>query len=67
MATAVNTVQRKVDEVNAKDQAEIIPEIIEERRRDAEGVQYVTKYQRGKLLGKVSETSLKLFQRLYCC
>lgn len=67
MATVANTVQRKADDADAKDQTEIIPEIIEERRKDAEGVQYVTKYQRGKLLGKVSETSLKLFQRSCWC
>jgi hypothetical protein len=54
MATAVIAVQqRKIDETLSKDQAELIPDIIEERRKDADGRQVLTKYARGKLLGKV--------------
>ena len=36
-----------------KEVAEYIPDIIEERRKDAEGRTITTQYARGKLLGKV--------------
>ena len=62
MATAISAVQqRKVDDAAAKDQAEFIPEIIEERRKDSEGRSVLTKYIRGKLLGKVVRASAKAF------
>ena len=32
----------------------VIPDVIEERRKDAEGRVFTNKYARGKLLGKVS-------------
>lgn len=54
MTTVLNGVQqRKIDDAAAKDQAEFIPETIEERRKDSEGRSVLTKYTRGKLLGKV--------------
>ena len=53
MAAAVSSIQqRKVDE-EAKDRLEFIPEIVEEKRNDSDGQPIVTKYIRGKLLGKV--------------
>jgi hypothetical protein len=58
MTTALHpSEQRKVDDLSVKDQAEFIPEIIEERRKDSEGRSYLTKYARGKLLGKVCQFS----------
>lgn len=54
MAAAVSNVQQmKVDDAEAKERVEFIPEIIEEKRIDCEGELSVTKYIRGKLLGKV--------------
>jgi hypothetical protein len=54
MAAAVSSIQqRKVDDAEAKDRLEFIPEIIEEKRNDSDGQPIVTKYIRGKLLGKV--------------
>ena len=52
-ATVSNIQQRKVDDAEAKERAEFIPEVIEEKRTDSEGGLIVTKYIRGKLLGKV--------------
>ena len=53
MAAAVSSIQqRKVDD-EAKERLEFIPEIIEEKRNDSDGQPIVTKYIRGKLLGKV--------------
>ena len=46
--------QRKVDDTVLKDQAELIPDIIEEKRKDSEGRLHLTKYLKGKLLGKVA-------------
>ena len=54
MAAAVSDIQqKKVDDAEAKERLEFIPEIISERRTDPEGQLVVTKYIRGKLLGKV--------------
>lgn len=63
MATAVIGVQqRKVDEILEKDQAEFIPDLIEESRKDADGRQVITKYARGKLLGKVCQIAIFFFE-----
>ena len=54
MAAAVSNVQQmKVDDAEAKERVEFIPDIIEEKRIDCEGELSITKYIRGKLLGKV--------------
>lgn len=39
--------------VDPKDPAFNIPDIIEDRRKDSEGRTVITKYARGKMLGKV--------------
>lgn len=63
MTTVANAVQqRKVDDTVAKDVAEFIPETIEEMRKDSEGRAVVTKYIRGKLLGKVCNFTKVLFK-----
>ena len=61
MATAVSAGQQRKTDDAAKDQAEFIPETIEERRKDSEGRSVVTKYIRGKLLGKVVRAPEKSF------
>jgi hypothetical protein len=54
MATAVHhNDHRATSEAVSKDQAEYIPDIIEEKRKDGDGRITITKYARGKLLGKV--------------
>lgn len=54
MATAVHhNDHRATSEAVSKDQAEGIPDIIEEKRKDGDGRITITKYARGKLLGKV--------------
>lgn len=48
---AMNNIEsRKSEEI--KDQAEYIPDIIEDRQKGADGRTTITKYSRGKLLGK---------------
>ena len=58
MATVANTEQRASTEVKTDPLATaLIPEIIEERRREADGTisrTVLNKYVRGRLLGKVS-------------
>ena len=56
MATAVHhhVEHRAGSDAVLKDKAEAIPDIIEERRKDAEGRITINKYFTGKLLGKVA-------------
>ena len=56
MATAVhhhNIDHRSASDSSIKEKAEIIPEFIEERRKDSEGRITISKFSIGKLLGKV--------------
>jgi hypothetical protein len=53
MAAAVHHGVEPTKMPSAEDPAQLIPEVIEERRKDSEGRTVVTKYARGKLLGKV--------------
>jgi hypothetical protein len=72
MATAVHhTDHRATSEAVSKDQAEYIPDVIEEKRKDAEGRISITKYARGKLLGKVfiinrSSINSSFIPHLFC-
>lgn len=54
MATAIHhTEHRNSADPLTKDKVEIIPDIIEERRKDSEGRITINKFCTGKLLGKV--------------
>jgi hypothetical protein len=57
MATAVhNNFEPRAPAEPPKEPVEIIPDVIEERKKDSEGRLLVTKYARGRLLGKVRST-----------
>ena len=54
MATAVlDNFEPRAPTEPPREQVEIIPDVIEERKKGADGRLIITKYARGRLLGKV--------------